>query len=373
MLELFMLNLYYDNKKTLNEIEKLIQEKRMKQVQVDKENNTGIFIHGDNFEGMISLLDKFENKIDLVYIDPPFNTNADFYYSRDNTATISASQNDLVAYSDKMSFEDYLEFIRERIVIIKKLLSDKGTLYFHIDCKVGHYIKIILDEIFGIDNFINDITRVKSNPKNFKRKAFGNEKDVIYIYSKVAQKNIFNNVLIPLTEEEIKKKFPKLDENGRYYTTVPCHAPGETKNGDTGKEWKGMQPPKGRHWRCSPKELDVLDSNDLIEWSKNGVPRIKKFSDEHKGKKIQDIWKNYKDPQYPIYPTEKNYEMLSMIIQQSSNEESIIMDCFCGSSSFLSAGIDNNRYVIGIDKSKVARNVLTEKRNNLKDICIIEL
>ena len=108
------------------------------------------------------------------------------------------------------------------------------------------------------------------------------KKDVIYIYSKNFQKNIFNDITIPLSDEEIKKMFPKIDINGRRYTTVPCHAPGETKNGNTGGEWKGMFPPKGRHWRCSPNELDILDENNLIEWSKNGVPRIKKFSDKHK-------------------------------------------------------------------------------------------
>ena len=165
----------------------------------------------------------------------------------------------------------------------------------------------------------------------------------------------------------------KVDKDGRHYTTVPCHAPGETKNGNTGGEWKGMFPPKGRHWRCDPKELEVFDKNNLIEWSKNGVPRIKKFADEHKGKKIQDIWQNFKDPQYPIYPTEKNYDMLSMIIEQSSTENSIIMDCFCGSSIFLSAGINKNRYVIGIDKSEVAKQVLINKRVGLKDILIIDL
>lgn len=368
-----MLNLDYPNKKTLEEIERLIDKKRLKVVPIKKSSEIGIFIHGDNLDGMIALLNEFENKIDLVYIDPPFNTNSDFYYSDENTSTVSHSKKDLIAYRDKMSFEEYLESIRERVVVIKKLLSDNGTLYFHIDCKVGHYIKIILDEIFGIDNFVNDITRVKSNPKNFNRKAFGNEKDVIYIYSKKAQNNIFNNVLIPLTEEKIKKAFPKVDKNGRHYTTVPCHAPGETQNGDTGMEWRGIHPPKGRHWRCNPNELEALDKKGMIEWSKNGVPRIKRFADEYKGKKIQDIWDNYKDPQYPIYPTEKNYEMLSMIIRQSSNEKSNIMDCYCGSCSFLSAGIDNSRYVIGIDKSDVSKNVLIEKRNNLRDIDIVDL
>lgn len=367
-----MVNISYKNKKKISEIENLIQKKRKNNIVIDTSNNSGIFICGDNFNSMIALLDKYEGKIDLVYIDPPFNTNSDFYYNEDNTATISISKDDIVAYSDKMTFENYLEFIRERLVVIRKLLSDKGTLYLHIDCKVGHYIKIILDEIFGMNNYVNDITRIKSNPKNFKRKAFGNEKDVIFVYSKVPKKNIFNNILEPLEKEDINRLFPKIDSNNRRYTTVPCHAPGETKNGETGKEWKGMKPPKGRHWRCSPKDLDILDKNNLIEWSKNGVPRIKKYADEHKGKKIQDVWKNYKDPQYPIYPTEKNYEMLSMIVRQSSNENSIIMDCFCGSSSFLSAGINNNRYVIGIDKSAVAKSVLKEKRDNLKDIEIID-
>lgn len=368
-----MVALSYKNKKSLQDIEDLIKEKRKTSINVDSEKFQGIFIHGDNFEAMIALLDQFENKVDLVYIDPPFNTNADFYYNEEHTSTISSSKDDIVAYSDKMSFEDYLEFIKERVVLIKKLLSDQGTLYFHIDYKVGHYIKIILDEVFGIDNFMNDIARVKSNPKNFKRKAYGNEKDVVYIYSKKPQHNIFNDVLIPLTAEEIARLFPKIDKDGRNYTTVPCHAPGETKNGETGKEWRGLLPPKGRHWRCSPKELEELNKKNLIEWSSTGNPRIKKFSAEHKGKKIQDIWKNYKDPQSPIYPTEKNAEMLSMIIQQSSNENSIVMDCFCGSSSFLSAGVNNKRFVIGIDKSDIAKEIVTKKRDNLKNLCLIEL
>lgn len=366
------MQLFYKNKKQINEIEKLIDEIKKQEKSISINNRKGAFIHGDNFISMIKLLNNFEEKIDLIYIDPPFNTNSNFYYGGKRTATISTSKDDIIAYTDNMSMEDYLEFLRERLVVIKKLLSSKGTLYVHIDCKVGHYVKIILDEIFGIENYINDITRVKSNPKNFNRKAFGNEKDVIYIYSKKNKKNIFNQITEELTEEELKKLFPKVDELGRKYTTVPCHAPGETKIGETGKEWRGMLPPKGRHWRCSPHELEKLNAANLIEWSKNGVPRIKKFADEHKGKKIQDIWRNYKDPQYPLYPTEKNIEMLNMIIEQSSNLNSIIMDCFCGSSAFLKAGILKNRFVIGIDKSNVAREIL-QKRSELKELEIIEI
>lgn len=364
------MKIFYENKKTLSEIIELT--KNVKKIDLNIFKNDNIFIEGDNFTVMSNLLDFYSNKIDLIYIDPPYNTMSDFMYSENKISTVSFSQEDsILAYKDKMSLDDYLEFIRERLVLIYLLLSDRGTLYFHIDIKIGHYIKILLDEIFGKENFVNDITRVKSNPKNFSRRAYGNQKDVIYIYSKKIRNNIFNDVKIHLDEKEKIKLFPKIDENGKRYTTVPCHAPGETLCGETGKQWKGEFPPKGRHWRYSVDELDKLDSLGLIEWSKNKVPRIKKYLDEHEGKKIQDIWLDYKDPQYPIYPTEKNRQMLEMIVEQSSYEDSIILDCFCGAGTFLKAGLSKNRKVIGIDKSPIATKVILENeelKNNLKFI-----
>ena len=352
------MELFYQGKKLIEEIE--ISSLQCKEnISIPAKNN-GILIFEDNFSAMSKLLHNYKNKIDLIYIDPPFNTKQDFKYNSQRTATISSSSNDMIAYNDNMQFEEYLEFMRERIYLIYQLLSENGTLYLHIDCKIGHYLKIILDEIFGIDNFINEISRIKSNPKNFDRKAFGNQKDIIYIYAKNKGKNIFNNITMQLSEIEKENKFPKIDEYGRRYNTVPCHAPGETQQGETGKEWKGMLPPKGRHWRCSPEQLEEMDKQGLIEWSANGNPRIKKYADEHKGNKLQDIWTNYKDPQYPQYPTQKNQEMLEMIVLQSSNENSLIMDCFCGSGSFLLAGLKNNRQIIGIDNSKTAINICKE-------------
>lgn len=362
------MELIYKNKKSIEEIENIIDIKlnNICQLPIDI-SNLGVYIFGDNFDGMVQLLNKFENSIDLVYIDPPFNTKGSFYYDKDITSTISTSKNNLVAYHDDMDIEEYLEFIRERLVLIRRLLSPCGTLYFHIDYKVGHYIKLILDEVFGSENFVSDIARVKSNPKNFSRRAYGNEKDLILVYSKQKNKNIFNDIRIKLEASELDKLYKKVDSVGRKYTTVPCHAPGETTKGVTGSYWKGMLPPKGRHWRYSPDKLTELDEAGRIEWSKNQVPRVIKYASEHKGKKIQDVWKNYKDPQRPTYPTEKNMEMLEMIVQQSSNENSIIMDCFCGSGSFLEAGKKYNRYVIGIDKSIISKQVV-ENRPSLEGI-----
>lgn len=316
---------------------------------------------GDNFEVMSSLMHDYRGKIDLIYTDPPYNTAQTFLLSKKRANSISREKDGEVAYNDKMNFDGYMEFIRERAILMRELLSDKGSLYFHIDYKAGHYVKIILDEIFGEKNFKNDITRIKSNPKNFLRQAYGNEKDLILFYAKNAQNNIWNDIKIPLEKEEMEKRYSKIDKNGRRYTTIPLHAPGETKDGITGQPWRDIEVPKGRHWRTNPSEFDKLDKKGDIEWSKNGNPRIKKYAFEHKGKRIQDIW-CFKDSQKPIYPTEKNIDMIKRIILQSSNPDSIVMDCFAGSGAMLKAAEEVGRRWIGIDNSKLAIEVIKSRR-----------
>ena len=289
------MQLIYQNKQSEEQIlEKSLHYKLDNNFNVEKSK----LLFGDNFIGLSYLLNNgYKNKIDLIYIDPPFSTNIDFSSGKNRVSTISSSKKDLLAYTDRLVGEEYLEFLRERLILMKELLSEKGSIYLHIDTKIGHYVKIIMDEVFGKNNFLNEITRIKSNPKNFNRKAYGNQKDVIYFYAKNRGENIWNNITSPLTEEEIKEKFIKKDERG-FYNTVPIHAPGESE-GPTGKEWKGLFPPVGRHWRVSPDKLTTLDDENLIEWSKTGNPRLKKYSHEHKGKKIQDVWLNFKDPMYP--------------------------------------------------------------------------
>lgn len=323
-----------------------------------------LLICGDNEIALNKLIKTHEGKIDLIYIDPPFNTNQIFGIAENRSNTISRKRDSEIAYTDQMSKEDFLTFMYVRFKLIYRLLSDKGSLYVHIDDKMGPYFKVILDEIFGSNNFKNEITRVKSNPKNFDRKAYGNEKDIILFYAKNLSSNIWNDIRISLSEDELIKKFPKVDAFGRHYNTIPLHAPGESSpNSPTGKPWRGINPPEGRHWRTNPIEFDKLDANGDIEWSSNGNPRIKKYATEHKGMKIQDIW-TFKDPQYPYYPTEKNYDMLDLIVRQSSSENSIVMDCFAGSGSFLLAAAKNGRKFIGVDKSNIALKVEEKK---LKD------
>jgi len=288
--------LSYNGKKTESEIKNSIQPITLKHIEGNPDSGS-MLIKGDNLRVMKYLIEErgLKNSIDLVYIDPPFSTKNVFTIDSDKANTISRSANGTIAYNDNLSDEEYLEFLRSRLVLIKDLMSDKGSIYLHIDYKIGHYVKIIMDEVFGRENYLSTLTRIKCNPKNFSRKSYGNIKDMILFYSKNKNKHIWNEPRRPLTEEDIKRLFPKIDKDGRRYTTIPLHAPGETQDGPTGQPWRDMLPPKGRHWRTSPEVLEELDRNGLIEWSKNNVPRKKIYPSDSKGMLVQDVLE-FKDP-----------------------------------------------------------------------------
>ncbi|MBN2380520.1 site-specific DNA-methyltransferase [candidate division WOR-3 bacterium] len=322
-------------------------------------------ILGDNLQVLKALTEDSEvcGKVRLIYIDPPFATNQTFRLGEERTATISSSTQDIEAYHDKLIGDDYLKFLRQRLQLLKVLLAEDGSIYIHIDCKIGHYVKVLMDDIFGQEHFINDITRIKCNPKNFSRRGYGNLKDMILFYSN-NNKFVWNEPHIKMTDDDIARLFPKIDKHGRRYTTTPLHAPGETQNGETGKSWRGVPPPKGRHWRVPPIELENLDQQGLIEWSSTGNPRKIIYADDktRKGKKLQDIWE-FKDPQYPTYPTEKNLEMLEIIVSASSDPGDIVLDCFAGSGTTLVAAEKLGRRWIGIDQSEAAINTIESRLN----------
>ncbi|MEN9918254.1 MAG: hypothetical protein RL662_690 [Bacteroidota bacterium] len=316
-------------------------------------------------DGLKYLLEdkNLKGKIDLVYIDPPFATGGNFTITDGRASTISNSSKGQIAYTDKLKGKEFIEFIRARLVLIKELLSDQGSIYLHIDYKIGHYVKVMMDEVFGIENFRNDITRVKCNPKNFNRIGFGNIKDLVLFYTK-SQTPIWNEPREKYSDRDIEKLYPKTDKQGRRYTTVPIHAPGETKNGNSSKPFRNILPPKGRHWRTDVDTLEAWDKEGLIEWSSTGNPRKIIFLDEREGKRVQDIWE-FKDPQYPQYPTEKNADLLDLIIKTSSNPDSIVLDCFSGSGTTLKSAQVNNRYWIGIDSSDLAIEAIKNKIGNI--------
>lgn len=314
-------------------------------------------IQSDNIIGLHYLLEQgYRGKIDLIYIDPPFATGMNFTISEGRASTISQAKGGDVAYTDRVLGQRFVEMIRERLIIAKELLSPEGSIYLHTDYKIGHYLKVMMDEVFGIDNFRSDITRIKCNPKNFSRIGYGNIKDMILFYS-LGKKPIWNEPKEPYTEEDLAKLFPKADALGRRYTTVPIHAPGETANPEL---FRGQLPPKGRHWRTDVQQLEEWDQQGLIEWSQRGNPRKIIYADEREGKRVQDIW-TFKDPQYPVYPTEKNADLLELIIKTSSNPNSIVLDFYSGSGTTITAASRLGRRWIGIDASPLAVQVASRK------------
>src|SRR3989339_168325 len=281
------MKLHYKNKRTEQEIFDNIPNVKLHQQNISTSVN--LLINYNNLVALKFLVTNhnLKGQVDLIYIDPPFATNNTFTLTEERANTISNSSNGTLAYKDTLKGSDFMEFLRERLVLLKMLLSERGSIYLHIDYKIGHYVKVMMDEVFGIENFRNDITRIKCNPKNFERKGYGNIKDLILFYSK-SDNLIWNEPKISYTEEDKLKLFSKKDKDGRHYTTIPLHAPGETKNGKTAQAFKGILPPKGRHWRSNVEVLDQLDSDGLIEWSDNGNPRKIIYFDEQEGKQVQD-------------------------------------------------------------------------------------
>mgnify|MGYP002777174705 CR=1 FL=1 len=313
-------------------------------------------IYGDNLRVLRTLAADatIAGQVRLIYIDPPYATGSGFE---------SRSQNP--AYQDILAGAEYLEFLRQRLILLKELLAEDGSIYVHLDEKMAFPIKVLMDEIFGSKNFRNWITRKKCNPKNYTRKQYGNVSDYILFYTK-GEPYVWNQVFEAWTETTAKKEYPYIEiETGRRYKKVPIHAPG-TRNGETGKPWRGMLPPPGKHWQYPPATLDAMDARGEIYWSPRGNPRRKVYFDNSQGIPVQDIWLNFKDAhnqniKITGYPTEKNADLLQRIILASSNPGDLVLDAFSGSGTTVAVAEALNRRWIAIDNSLLAIETIVDR------------
>jgi adenine-specific DNA-methyltransferase len=304
--------------------------------------------HDDNLSVLATLAqDKsVAGNVRLVYIDPPFSTAATF-----------ESRKQKHAYHDHLVGPAFVEALRERLILIHRLLADDGSLYLHLDERMTFHMRIILDEIFGEKNFRNCITRKKCNPKNYTRKTYGNVADYILFYSKT-DSYVWNRPINPWDENHAIKEYQYVDNQGRRYKKVPIHAPG-VRNGETGKPWRGKMPPPGKHWQYLPTTLDEMDARGEIYWSPTGNPRRKIYLENSSGVPLQDIWMDMRDAHNQNihitgYPTEKNPALLARIIEASSNPGDLVMDCYAGSGTTLAVASRLGRRWIGADRSDEA-------------------
>lgn len=300
--------------------------------------------YGDNL-GVLAALrtdSAVGGQVKLIYIDPPYATGGVFQ---------SRGQHD--AYEDLLIGAHYVEFLRERLVLLRELLAPDGSIYVHLDKNMAFAIKMIMDEVFGPKNFRSWITRKKCNPKNYTSKTYGNVADFILFYTR-SDSYVWNRPTEAWTEARAKE-YQYVDEQGRRFMKVPVHAPG-VRHGATGQPWRGQLPPPGKHWQFPPAKLDEMDAQGHIFWSSNGNPRRKVYLDESAGVPVQDIWLEFRDAhnqniKITGFPTEKNPALLDRIIAASSNPGDLVLDCFAGSGTTLAIASQLERRWIGIDNS----------------------
>ena len=289
-------------------------------------------------------------QVDLVYIDPPFASGADYakqVFVRRNPkvaeAIAQAEQevniDELKAFEEKMygdvwDKEKYLNWMYENLMAIKSVMSEKATIYVHLDYHIGHYVKILLDEIFGEDNYQAEIIWQKLRSAKSQSTHFANVHDMIYVYG--CEKDvIFNPIFKEKDKNLLKTHYRNLDpETGRYYNLDNFTQAGQGEPRKFGD--KVLAPPAGKHWIWSQERIDEGMRNGMIVFSSGGIPYVKRFFDDNEGTRVGDIWTdinpvNQVAAERVDYATQKPEELLERIIAASSNKGMVVADFFGGS------------------------------------------
>lgn len=326
--------------------------------------DTSVIYCGDNLDQLKKLPD---GCIDLIYIDPPFNSNRNYEVFWGET-------------KEKRAFEDrhastqaYIEFMRPRCVEMARVLKKTGSFYYHCDWHASHYVKVMLDQIYGENNFINEIAWKRQTSHNDSKqgsKHFGRLHDVLLFYTGGSDNYTWNQQYVPLDQSYIESHYSQVDDEGRHFQWGDLRAPG------------GAAPSKGNphytvlgvdgYWRFAQEGMEQFIRDGRVAIPKGGtVPRYKRFLNESKGLPVGSVW----DDINPInsqakeslgYPTQKPLPLLERIINTSSNENDIVLDAFCGCGTAIVAARKLERQWIGIDISPTACRVMAKC---LRDVC----
>lgn len=272
----------------------------------------------------------------------------------------------------------YLIYMVERLIYMKPILKDTGSIYLHCDPAASHYIKVMMDGIFGHQNFLNEIIWKRTSAHS-SAKRYGPIHDVILFYAK-SDRYTWNKQYTAYDQHYLDEFYTHdAGTGGRRWRRSDLTGAG-IRHGETGLPWRGIDvTAKGRHWFTSPTELDKLDAAGKIHWpaKKNGMPMLKRYADEGKGVQLQDIWADIK-PLHNLsqerlgYPTQKPIELMKRIILSSTNDGDVIFDPFCGCGTTIYAAQEvGKRTWIGCDVAilaiKIIRETLTENYHLAED------
>jgi len=314
-------------------------------------------VFGDNLQVLKTLLELKERGelrnadgtrgARLCYIDPPFATKREFRGRRG-----------ALAYRDKVDGAEFIEYLRKRLILIHEVLSDDGALYVHLDSNKVHYVKVVLDEIFGARNMLAEIIW-KRTFGHGDAQRWGPVHETILAYVKSAEQFVWNPPREPHEEAYESQKYTQDDHDGRgRYQLTAISSPNPRPN--LMYEWRGYSPPE-KGWRYSKTTMDELDADGRIyrPTDKSKRPRLKRYWNENQGRLVDDLWTdispvNSQATDRVGYPTQKPVALLERIISASTNEGDIVLDCFAGSGTTAVAARALDRRIIAVDCGKLA-------------------
>ncbi len=334
-------------------------------------------VYGDNLLTMQALLSgdresglpSMRGKIDLIYIDPPFDSKAD-YRTKIMLPGIDLEQKPTVieqfAYSDtwKDGTVSYLKMLYPRLALMRELLSDKGSIYVHIDWHVGHYVKILLDDIFGKSNLLNEIIWMKTKPKSDTKT--GKIHDTLYWYSKSRQSVSVNTIFVDHSEEYVNKTYKHEDEKGKYgWVTLDAPGQGDVRTfGD-----REIEPPSGRHWAWTQDRIDEEYKNGNIRIGVKGAVYQKRYLTKTEGQVVGSLWIDesvrigvMKSSNESVdYDTQKPERLLKRVIESATDKNSLVADFFSGSGTTIAVAEKLGRRWIGSDIGKPAALIMRKR------------
>ncbi|MFH1934509.1 MAG: site-specific DNA-methyltransferase [Pseudomonadota bacterium] len=306
----------------------------------------------------------------LIYIDPPFDVGADFSMDIEiggDTFTKKPNILEEIAYRDTWGkgADSFIAMIYERLVLIRDLLAEDGSIYVHCDWRVNSYIRLLLDEVFGSNKmYRNTITWQKIRSSKGQANSFGNVSDTLFFYAK-GDSPIFNKLFTPLSGERIEQHYSNIEPHiGRRYMLDNFAQSGAGEPRNFGGQV--LEPPPGKHWIWTQERIDQGMTEGRIVISSSGMPRVKRYLDESQGNPIEDIWEdiapiNSQSLERVDYPTQKPEALLERIIKASSNEGDLVADFFCGSGTMAAVAEKLGRKWIVSDLGKFAIHT-TRKR-----------
>jgi DNA modification methylase len=327
-------------------------------------------ILGDCLEAIESLGSELESRIKTIYIDPPFFSGKDYTIKRKGAASEknAAPLTEYDSYSDiwEGGLEEYLSFMQERIQAMKPLLTEDGSFWLHLDSNVMHYAKVMLDRIFGYENFVNQIIWKRTNSPKAQSHGFGSQHDVILLYANDAQEFQTKTIYRPHDKRALRP-YSYEDERGRFrLIEIEAHGIQRTENRKQ-FEWRGRKAP----YLYRKETLDKWWDDGIIYESRNGRYSKKQYLADVEGIPVSDLWLDISPVQgssreYTGFTTQKPRALVQRVIESASNEGDIVADFFVGSgTTAMAAEIMNRRWIV-CDISEHAFDILKKQLQNLR-------